>query len=197
MADYSETEVRKTGQRFYLWLMIIGIIMLFAAFTSAFIVRMAQGNWLHFELPAQFRNSTFIVLLSSLPMWYAYRSAKKDNLLMVKAGLGLTMILGLIFVYNQYLGWQDMYDRGIVFSPTGEQTDVGGVSGSYVILLAAVHLLHILGGIVFLAVVLIKSFLFKVHKKNLLSINMCNTYWHFVGFLWVYLFLFLYFAPQF
>lgn len=197
MVYSTENEAKRSGQRFSLWLLIIGIIMLFAAFTSAMIVRMAQGNWLFFELPVQFTYSTFLVLLSSISMWTAYRAAKKDELTLMLAGLGITLVLGIAFCYSQYMGWIDLYNRGIVFSPTGEQTDAGGISGSYVILLAGVHLIHILGGILFLTVVLIKGFMHRVHKKNLLSINMCNTYWHFVGFLWVYLYLFLYFAPQF
>lgn len=192
-----EVVARQNGRRFTLWLLIVGIVMLFASFTSAMIVRMAQGNWLFFELPKQFLYSTIIVVSSSIPMYIAFRAAKKDEIRTVRLSLFLTLVLGVAFTYMQYLAWADLYHRGIVFSPTGAQTDRGMISGSYVILLAAVHLLHILAGIVFLLVVLTKALTYKVHKKNLLSINMCNTYWHFVGFLWVYLYLFLYFAPQF
>lgn len=197
MTGKREEIAQQNGRKFSLWLLIIGIVMLFAAFTSAMIVRMAQGNWLFFELPQEFLYSTIIVVASSLPMFIAYRAAKKDEINTVRISLLLTLLLGIAFTYMQYMAWMDLFNRDIVFSPTGEQTDKGLISGSYVILLAGVHLIHILGGIVFLLVVLTKAFTYKVHKKNLLSINMCNTYWHFVGFLWVYLYLFLYFAPQF
>ncbi|MFT5157438.1 MAG: cytochrome c oxidase subunit 3, partial [Bacteroidia bacterium] len=81
------------------------------------------------------------------------------------------------------------------FSPP-KGSEGGLVSGSFIIALVALHLLHLLGGILFLLVVLIKSLMLRVHKKNLLSINLCNTYWHFVGLLWIYLYMFLIFAPQ-
>lgn len=197
MTNSSEKQSHDTAVRFMLWLMIIGIIMLFAAFTSAMIVRMKQGNFAYFELPVQFLYSCIVVVISSLSMWWAYRSAKRDILGGVQIGLGITLLLGLTFCYFQYLGWLDMFNRGIVFSPSPEQTDQGFISASFVILIASLHFLHITGGIIFLAYVLIKSFLYKVHKKSILAINMCNTYWHFVGFLWVYLYLFFYFAPQF
>jgi cytochrome c oxidase subunit 3 len=71
------------------------------------------------------------------------------------------------------------------------------VSASFLYVISGVHLLHLLGGIIFLLVMLIKAFNLQVHKKNLLSINMCNTYWHFVGILWVYLYLFFYLTKDF
>jgi cytochrome c oxidase subunit 3 len=77
------------------------------------------------------------------------------------------------------------------------QAEGDKVSASFVFALSALHLLHVIGGIIFLLFVLAKAYKLRVHKKNTLFMEMCNTYWHFVGFLWVYLYLFLYFAPGF
>jgi cytochrome c oxidase subunit 3 len=89
------------------------------------------------------------------------------------------------------MGWQAMVAKNLYFAD-----DVNGdrVSASFIYALSGLHLAHILGGILFLFILIIKSFTLNIHRKKLLSINMCNTYWHFVGILWVYLYLFFYFA---
>ena len=65
-------------QKFAMWLFIVSIIMLFAAFTSAYIVRRAEGNWLEFDLPSLFWVNTIILLLSSASMHWSLILAKKD-----------------------------------------------------------------------------------------------------------------------
>ncbi len=196
MDEYSNRPGKMHPKKFSLMLLIVGMTMLFLGLTSAFLVREAEGNWLHFDLPTEFIYSTVAVLISSASMFFALRSAKQDNLISVSIGLAITLVAGLSFVYLQYAGFNDLASRGIYFSPANGSAG-GLVSGSFVIMFVALHLLHLLGGIVFVAVVLVKSLLSQVHKKNTLSISMCNTYWHFVGVLWIYLYLFLYFAPQF
>jgi cytochrome c oxidase subunit 3 len=138
--------------------------------------------------------STIIVLLSSASMIWAFRAAKKDDITGIKLGLAATIVLGIAFVISQYMGWLTLSDQGLHFvNPKyGDK-----VSASFLIAIAAIHLVHILAGIVYLMVMLINAFRFKIHKKSTLQISMCNTYWHFVGFLWVYLYMFLYFAPDF
>ena len=67
-------------KKFSLWLFLIAIIMLFAGFTSAYIVRIKEGNWLEFELPEIFLYSSITILISSLTMIWAYRAAKNDEI---------------------------------------------------------------------------------------------------------------------
>ena len=115
-------------------------------------------------------------------MQWAYMSAKKDNLPMVKMMLFATLALGITFGICQWYAWEDLVAHGIHL--------VGNPSESFIYIISGVHLLHMIGGIIFLLAVIAKSFQFKVHKKNLLSINLCTTYWHFLGLVWVYLFFF-------
>ncbi|MCB9263283.1 MAG: cytochrome c oxidase subunit 3 [Flavobacteriales bacterium] len=182
-------------RKFSLWLLIMSMCMFFAGLTSVIIVRMSEGNWFKFDLPSEFVWSTLAVVLSSLTMILAYKSAKKDNLLATQIFLGLTLMLGLTFVFLQINGFETLNSHGIFFAPK-KGSQGGMISGSFVFLLVAAHLAHLAGGIIFILVVFVKSFLYKVHKKNTLSISMCNTYWHFVGILWLYLYMFLYLAPK-
>jgi cytochrome c oxidase subunit 3 len=190
----SENSGRVNPKKFSLWLLLLGILMLFSGLTSAYIVRKGDGNWFDFEIPPIFLYSTIIVLLSSVTMIWAYRAAKKDNISGIKFGLSATIILGIAFMVSQYMGWLALSNQGLHFvNPKyGDK-----ISASFLIAIAAIHLVHILAGIIYLVVMLINAFRFKIHKKNTLQISMCNTYWHFVGFLWVYLYMFLYFAPDF
>lgn len=170
-------------QKFALWLFIVSVIMIFAAFTSAYIVRKGEGNWLDFDLPAIFYYTSAIIVLSSITMQWAYYSAKKDNLDMLKIALVLTSILGVSFLVGQFLAWGKLVDMQVYW--------VGNPSGSFLYVLTGVHGLHLISGVIFLIIVLVLTFKYKVHSKSLVRIEMCATYWHFLGALWLYLFFFL------
>lgn len=168
--------------KFVLWLLIVASVMLFAAFTSAYIVRRGEGNWLIFELPSLFTYSTAIIVFSSIFMQWAYVSAKKDNLSSLKISLFTTFLLGIAFAVSQWYAWKQLVANNIHL--------VGNPSESFIYIISGIHLLHMIGGLIFLLIVLVKTFQFNVHKKNLLSINLCTTYWHFLGLVWVYLYFF-------
>jgi cytochrome c oxidase subunit 3 len=118
-------------------------------------------------------------------MQWAYLSAKKDELNKTKAGLTAALALGILFIIMQYWGWNQMVYNSIYFG-------FANPSGSFVYAITGVHVLHVIIGIFYLLTILIQTFRFKVHKKSIRGIAMCNTYWHFVGILWIYLYLFLF-----
>jgi cytochrome c oxidase subunit III len=176
--------------RFNLWLFIICVVMLFAAFTSAYIVRRGELRWLNFEMPQMFTVSSVLIVLSSLSMWWAYASAKKDELGNVKAGLITTLFLGIAFCVSQFLGWREMVAQGLYFRNAIPEE----ISASFLYVITWAHVLHLLGGLIWLIIMIAKAVRLQVHKKNMLSIGLASTYWHFLGLLWIYLFLFLYFT---
>ncbi len=169
--------------KFVLWLIIVASIMLFAAYTSAYIVRRGEGNWTIFDLPTVFAFTTGIIAISSITMQWAFISAKKGNVEKSKIALYLTLGLGITFIVGQWLGWQKLVSQGIHF--------VGNPSESFVYVISGLHLFHMFGGIAFLLVVLIKTFQSKINSKNYLIINLCTTFWHFLGAMWIYLYFFL------
>lgn len=194
--NYSESQKEndfklQSGRKFSLYLLIVASIMLFAGLTSAFIVRRLEGNWFIFEIPQLFLVSTGIAILGSIFMIWALGSAKKDNIKNTQIGLALSLTSGITFLVIQILGFSELIGQGLYFSDSGTK-----ISVSFFYALVAVHYLHILGGTIYLLVVFIKSLRLKVHKKNILSLQMCSTYWHFVGIIWIYLYLFLNFYSQ-
>src|SRR5688572_10074780 len=84
-------------KKFALWLFLVTIFMIFAALSSAYIVRQADGNWLLFDLPNLFFITTMVILVSSGTMHWAYLSVKKDNLETAKLAIGITTVLGIGF----------------------------------------------------------------------------------------------------
>jgi cytochrome c oxidase subunit 3 len=170
-------------KKFAMWLFMASVTMIFAALTSAYMVRQAGGNWAVFELPSLFGATTAIILVSSITMHWAYLSAKKNNLEMTKVAISITTLLGVAFLIGQWMAWTALVRENVYF--------VGNPSGSFVYVLSGVHMLHIIGGVVFLLIVLVATFRFKVHSKRLSQIEMCATYWHFLDALWLYLFVFL------
>jgi cytochrome c oxidase subunit 3 len=173
-------------KKFALWLFMVSVCMMFGGWTSAYIVKRGEPGWSSFELPEQFWINTVLIALSSITMVWAQRSARHDELERAKLALGITTFLGLGFLVGQWLAWEKMVEMNYYFSGMGSNT-----SSSFIYVLTGVHGLHIVSGVVVLAVVLVKTFRYKVHSRNMLSMELCSMYWHFLGVLWLYLFVFL------
>lgn len=172
-------------QKFAMWLFIITVVMIFASMTSAYIVKKGAGDWQYVEIPALFRFTTVLILLSSVSMHFAYVSAKRNNLLSIRIGVVATAVLAVAFIFGQISAWQQLVEQGAYF--------VGNPAGSFIYVFTGLHVVHLIGGIVFLVIVLVSAFRYQVHSKRLARIEMCTTYWHFLGGLWLYLYLFLIF----
>jgi cytochrome c oxidase subunit 3 len=172
--------------KFGLWLIIISICMMFAAFTSAYMVSQAEGNWISFPMPNGFVANTIVIVLSSVAMQWAYISAKKDNIGMLKTALFITFALGIVFLIGQWQVWAELVSNNVFFG--GPTSNPGG---SFVYVLTGVHGFHLITALFYLIIILSSAFRFKVHSKRMLHMEMCTTYWHFLGALWVYLYLFL------
>lgn len=174
-------------KKFVLWLIIIAIIMFFAGLTSAYLVRKGEGNWLNFKLPAQFIYSTIAIILSSITLFWAKKSTESNNYSSIKIGLLLTLVLGLIFCYFQYTGWISMNLQNLYFS---DDIDGDKISASFIYALTGLHVLHVFAGLIFTLVIFIKSILNKINSQNRSPIELCSIYWHFIGFVWIYLYIF-------
>jgi cytochrome c oxidase subunit III len=184
-AQPNETYTGIPTQKILLWIGMASIVMLFAGLTSAYVVRQADGNWTHFELPFAFFISTGFIILSSVSLHWSLNSVKKNELTKLKNGLMLTLVLGLAFVFTQFLAWSDLVTQGIYL--------VGNPSGSFLYVITGLHVAHLAGGIFYLIYVTYRSLQAKLSSKNYLIVELCAVYWHFLDGLWLYLLAFLYF----
>jgi len=182
-------DAKRKSAKPLMYIGIVSIVMLFAGLTSAYVVRADNGNWLVFQLPNIAIISTAIIVTSSLTLMVALYAIKKDNFKLTTLGLLLTLVLGIGFFYTQIKGWSQLTnEQGIYF--IGKDSNA---AGSFLYLIAAVHLAHMVGGIIALMVSLTKSVLKRYSSADYLGIELTAIYWHFLDLLWVYLFLFLYF----
>lgn len=177
-----------------LWLFMMASSMLFAAVLSAFIVHGPDAEkknaWTVFDLPIYFFYSLIIVIISSITIQYAFNMAKKDELSANRWLIGATWVLGILFCLSQFLGWKQLVALDLTFVNSRPED----ISASYVYVITALHVVHVIGGIVLLSISWVQAMKFNVHKKSLTLMSITNTYWHFVGLLWILLYLFLYFA---
>jgi cytochrome c oxidase subunit 3 len=97
--------------------------------------------------------------------------------------VALTLFLGLLFVTLQTLGFWELWQDGITLQ--------ANVSYSFLYVIVGIHAVHVLGGIITLAVMLLRSFSAKIRNYSSVPVELINTYWHFVDILWLYLLLFL------
>jgi len=170
---------------FALWLAMGGMVMMFGSLTSAYIVRHAAGNWLEFRIPEIFFFSTGIILMSSATLHGSFVAFKKGNALQYRMLLLATLLLGISFVVLQYIGWLKLYGIGVVLD--------GNPGGSFFYVISGIHAAHVIGGIFALITAVLHAFslTFRPTEKRRRRFQLVVHYWHFVDFLWLYLFLFL------
>ena len=186
----TKEEKNSRAKKMMLWFGIISLIMSFAGWTSAFVVSSSRPDWLKdFVLPNAFIISTVVIIISSLTFILAKRALKSGNHKVTTLWLFATLILGIVFVFNQFSGFQQIIDLGYNF--TGPTSNV---TMSYIYLIAIVHIIHVVVGLFCLLVVIYNHFKQKYNATNMLGFELAATFWHFIDILWVYLFLFLYFV---
>lgn len=180
-----EKDKRLNPQKFALWVGMASMIMFFGAFTSAYIVKQAAGDWLEFPIPNLFYISTVLLVISSITLHLSYRGYKAQKESNYKLFLVVSFVLGWLFIILQYLGWNELFNMGVDFK--------ANVSGSFFYLISGAHVLHVLGGLAALTVALIHAFSlkFEYKEKRKNRFELVLQYWHFVDVLWIYLFFFL------
>ncbi len=180
--EYNQSKIN--SHKFALWVAIATIIMMFAAFTSAYIVRRAAGNWLEFKLPDIFMVNTAVILLSSVTIQLSYSGFKQGKEWRYKGMLVTTLLLGLLFVVLQYKGWEALTAMGATFTVNP--------SSSFIYVISGLHAAHVLGGIATLIVALVHAFVlpYKPTLRRKQRFELVVHYWHFVDILWVYLMVF-------
>ena len=172
-----------------LWFGIVSLVMSFGGLTSAFIVSSTREDWLvDFSLPGAFQISTGLILLSSVLLYFAKVTLTKGQHKNTTLLLVATLLLGIGFIYSQVVGFGQIIAQGYNF--TGPTSNI---TMSYVYIIAVVHILHVVVGLICLFVVIINHLKQKYSKENKLGFDLASTFWHFVDVLWIYLFFFLYF----
>lgn len=172
------------------WVGLATVGMMFAAFTSAAVVRKGSADdWQHIVLPSILLFNTAVLVVSSFTLEIArrkvlaYAKGLNPSQIIPLAWLGGTLALGLIFVVGQFVAWSQLKAQGVYLatSPTS----------SFFYVMTVVHAIHVAGGLGGLTRVILKT---SGHVFTLRRSTLDGTayYWHFMGALWIYLLLLLY-----
>jgi cytochrome c oxidase subunit III len=181
-----DTEKRIHPYKFTMWVAMGSIVMMFAGLTSAYIVKRNQPNWKPFNLPPIFWYSTILLLISSFTIYLAVKAFKAHQMARYRMFVIFTSILGTAFLIMQWVGFQTVIQSGVKL--IGEKSTS---AGSFLAVIAGLHMLHVLGGIIALIVIITQAYFSRKKNYAPITIEVAAIYWHFVDALWLYLFLFL------
>jgi len=188
--------------------------MLFLSFTVAYLIRRGYlsfdatrdayvRTWIPVSLPwTLLLLNTAILLLSSVSIDLARRAITREAALSpissipgVSLGderhfpwLGLTSVLGFLFLGGQLLVWKDLSLRGFHMA--------GGTSSSFVYVLTAMHGIHLAGGILALVGANVASVLGRPVESRRIIVDVTSWYWHLMAALWIYILVLFTFAAQ-
>ncbi|MEM7367021.1 MAG: cytochrome c oxidase subunit 3 [Bacteroidota bacterium] len=183
-------------QKFALWLFIVTVIMIFGGLTSAYVVHrgsLSEGEKLFFDLPPILWTNLIVIILSSLSMQFSLREVGRENNQRAMIGLLVTVALGIWFLLGQLQAFVDLTESNLFFVDQTRQDD----SVSYFYVITGLHGLHIVAGLIVLLVCLLKTAFSSFRSgRQLISYEMTAIFWHFLGLLWVYLFIFMKYTQE-
>ena len=177
------------SKKMMLWAAMISMTMTFAGLTSAYVVSSQRPDWnIEFNFPSLFYWSTVVIILSSFTFWVSKKMLRKGEIQKVNLMLFSTLILAVTFIILQFNGFKQIINQGYYF--TGPESSI---STSFIYVLVMLHLAHLISGIIVLVVVLVNSLNRKYTINKTLGFDLAEMFWHFLGFLWLFLFSFLIF----
>ncbi|MGI4820978.1 MAG: cytochrome c oxidase subunit 3 [Janthinobacterium lividum] len=181
-----------------LYLGLLGISILFTMLVVMYVMTRLQNGavaGIH-PFPRYFSLSTIVLLVSSYTLAQAPRLYKADDMSGLVRCLGATLVLGSIFCGLQVLGWRELAQQGVFFK--------GAPNGTYVYLITAVHVVHILAGMGYLLTLLlrtmhaardgVRTLVFIRNPYYRRQLQAMAVYWHFVDVVWLVLFAVFLFA---
>ena len=182
--DGPEESKSDRDRRYYtgMFIGLAGIIMIFAAFSSAYVVRKGlSDDWQSMSLPWVLWPNTVVLLASSLTLEKARRSWQAPHRF---TGWWLgTLGLGVAFLLGQLLAWQQLAQSGVYLK--------SNPSSSFFYVLTASHAVHLLGGVAALFFVSWKIGRGRHVVSRSTVVGVTALYWHFMDGLWIYVFLLL------
>jgi cytochrome c oxidase subunit III len=173
VSDVRGNQTTKIGLGVFL--AVIG--SLFAIFTSAYFERMGLPDWRSFQLPRLLWVNTGMLIACSAALHCALIDARNGFLVPARSGLAIAGVAGLAFVFGQLAVWVQLVNEGLGVSASPAVT--------FFYLLTGLHGLHILGGLVALAMTCASAWRTTAISELAPKIELCTIYWHFLLAIWL------------
>ena len=183
--DEPKRRLSASAYRITMWVVIAAIVMMFAALSSAYLVLSGGATWQPVRMPRMFFLSTAVILASSYSLERAKRSLRVGRQPSSFRWAGTTLLLGVIFLTCQLLGWREQRAQGLYFS--------GQPHSSFFYFFTSVHGIHLLGGIAALVYLLnrLRRKVAPLSEKTEITSQVVSIYWHTMDGVWLWLFLLL------
>ena len=186
----AESPFGASWSKLMMWLFIMSDALTFGAFLVAYgFLRMTSAAWPDQTQIFDMRLITFmtIVLISSSAMMaMAVGAARAGDSAAAVRFVALTILGGVIFLSSQTWEWTHMIEEGA----TPWSNPWGGVAfGASFFLITGFHGVHVLSGLVVLAVLAIRA---AAGRCTAEGVELAGLYWHFVDVVWVFVFAFFY-----
>ena len=189
--DASDKIVRFNSHksRIFTLFLLLAILMTFGGLIAAYVVLATNraAEWKPFDLPIQVWISTAIMIVSSAAYHFAQTAIARNNQLAAKKWLVVTTVLGATFISSQIMAWIALTQRGLYMS--------GNPYAGFFYILTAVHAVHVIGGITALGAILLRTWEPTENAETIANrttlAQVVGWYWHFMGALWLVLFVLL------
>lgn len=162
----------------YLLMTVISITFLFI--TNAYLFRMNFEDWQSLPMPTLLWFNSGALVLASVGMIWAKQGAKSGHSINIKIGLVTAGIFGALFALGQFTAWQELNAVGYFIASNPANT--------FFYLITALHVMHILGGLIAWIRVSFKAFLGSENTVTEHTIGLLGIYWHYMLLVWVLLF---------
>ncbi|MEQ1605559.1 MAG: heme-copper oxidase subunit III [Pyrinomonadaceae bacterium] len=169
--------------------LLLVVLMTFGGLIGAYIVIATNkaAEWQPFDLPIPVWISTILILASSVVYHFGKVAVDRNDQPAAKKWFVATTFFGAAFISSQILAWFALTARGFYLQ--------GNPYAGFFYLLTAVHAVHVLGGIIALGTILLRNLtptdrLVEITKRQTLA-QVVGWYWHFMGVLWLVLFVLL------
>jgi cytochrome c oxidase subunit III len=163
-----------------LMVLIAASVMVFAAFTSAYVVRRGLStDWVSLPLPGILWANTAVLLASSVVLELARRELKNGNRNWFNRAWTAGSLLGALFLIGQYAAWRQLSQAGFYISTNP--------SSSFFYVLTATHAVHLIGGMAALLYVDLQAVRLQLGPGKRTAVEVSALFWHFLAIVWVYL----------
>jgi heme/copper-type cytochrome/quinol oxidase subunit 3 len=201
MGSHHEEEILPHGTltpgKFCMWIFLGSDAMGFATFVAAYIVlRMTAVQWIPDGFPPPPIGltglNTFILIVSSVTMVKAHGAICEGDIKGFRNWLAVTLLCGVTFLGIQYFEWSHLLHGSEDWYPL---TPWMGPYGATFFSCTGYHGLHVLAGVIYIFVMLVRTMLGYIQAKDASEIEILGLYWHFVDLVWILLFTVIYLIP--
>jgi cytochrome c oxidase subunit 3 len=189
--DFSQQGASSATNKFRIamWFFLLVVLMTFGILIGAYVFSYnnAMPEWKPFEIIPQVWISTALIVASSITYKISQKALNSDKQKTAKTWLLATTVLGAAFISSQILAWLALVKRGVYVQ--------SNPYAGFFYIMTAVHAVHVLGGIVILGYIVLRTWHEtssddELEKRKTIA-KTVGCYWHCMDALWLVLFLLL------